>query len=296
MSETTVILDMEHQGMKGKVELDFLEWKETAIEIGFTDRVYDNAGTIRFDGKTANATITSQKAYAGALEDPAEYNQYFGSILNVFSSSYTFGWSPAPDQMIAYDEDYHDDKGYITGDPKEIEIKEIQAQIIREIADPRKSLVAGCSNGEIVRQCRQGGLDVYGFDVIQNLHEVAFPEVRDYLRVGSLTEIPFDRDDAFDTLIAVDVLEHIPERELPHMIEEWIRLDVRQLVLLINLNQFWYPGHITLRPLDWWADQWKEQYRLVRTVRRLESLPLVYSNSGLYNQQWTVWARVGSSQ
>ena len=80
------------------------------------------------------------------------------------------------------------------------------------------------------------------------------------------------------------------------MIEEWIRLDVRQLVLLINLNQFWYPGHITLRPLDWWADQWKEQYRLVCTVRRLQSLPLVYSNSGLYNQQWTVWERVTSDK
>ena len=294
MSETTVILDMEHQRMKGKVELDFLEWKDTAIEIGFTDKVYGNAGTIRFDGKTANATITSQKAYTGALEDPAEYNQYFGSILNVFSSSYTFGWSPAPEQMIAYDEDYHDDKGYIRGDPKETEIKEIQAQIIREIADPRKSVVAGCSNGELVRQCRRAGLDVYGFDVIPNLKEVAFPEVRDYLRVGSLTEIPFDQDDAFDTLIAVDVLEHTTERDLPRMIEEWLRLDVRQLVLLINLNQFWYPGHVTLRPLDWWADQWKEQYRLVRTVRRLESLPLVYSNSGLYNQQWTVWERVTS--
>ena len=73
---------------------------------------------IRFDGKTANATITSQKAYTGALEDPAEYSQYFGSMLNVFSSSYTFAWSPAPEQMIAYDEDYHDDKGDIRGDPK----------------------------------------------------------------------------------------------------------------------------------------------------------------------------------
>ena len=132
-------------------------------------------------------------------------------------------------------------------------IKEIQAQIIRDIADPRKSVVAGCPNGELVRQCRRADLDVYGFDVIPNLKEVAFPQVRDYLRVGSLTEISFDQDDAFDTLVAVDVLEHTTERDLPRMIEEWLRLDVRQLVLLINLKQFWYPGHVTLRPLDWWA-------------------------------------------
>ena len=67
---------------------------------------------------------------------------------------------PAPEQMIAYDEDYHDDKRYIRGDPKETEIKEIQAQIIREIAGPRKSVVAGCSNGELVRQCRWASPDV----------------------------------------------------------------------------------------------------------------------------------------
>lgn len=292
MSETTVIVDLEHQGTKGKVELNFLQWKDTAIEIAYRDRLYDNAGTIRFDGRTTGAKITSEKAYTGPLQDQSEYNQFFGSILGMFSASYTFGWSPPPDQVIDYDEKYHEQKGYLAGDPEEVAIKEVQARLIQEIANPRKSLVAGCSNGEIVRQCRRIGLDVYGFDVIPNLKDIAFPETREYLRVGSLTDIPFADDDGFDTLIAVDVLEHIPERDLPQMVQEWLRLDVRRLILLINLNEFWFPGHITLRPLDWWADQWKEQYRLVRTVGRLENLPLVYSNSGLYNQQWTVWERM----
>jgi len=63
-------------------------------------------------------------------------------------------------------------------------------------------------------------------------------------------------------------------------------------VLLINLNQFWFPGHITMRPLEWWADQWKSFFRLSSVTSRVESLPMIYSNAGLYNQQWTYWESV----
>ena len=74
-----------------------------------------------------------------------------------------------------------------------------------------------------------------------NLKEIAFEEVRDYVRYGSLTDIPYERADRFDTLVAIDVLEHIPERDVPRMVQEWVRLGIRKLVLLINLNQFSYP-------------------------------------------------------
>jgi hypothetical protein len=194
--------------------------------------------------------------------------------------------------MVTYDETYHRGNNYTDGDAREISIKEIQAQIIRELAEPEKCLVAGCSNGELVRQGRLQGLDIYGFDVIPNVKDIALPAMSDFLRMGSLTDIPFDSDDGFDTLVAVDVLEHIPERDLPLVVAEWQRLGFRKLVLLINLNQFWFPGHITLRPLDWWARQWRDQFKLVRTVGRIDRLPRTYSNDGRYNQQWTLWQSV----
>ena len=127
-------------------------------------------------------------------------------------------------------------------------------------------------------------MDAGGFDVIPNIREIAFPEIRDYVRCGSLTEIPFSSDDAFDTLVAIDVLEHIPERDLPLMVKEWCRIGVRQLVLLINLNQFWFPGHITLRPLSWWSNCFQPHFRLDATVSRFPHLDATYSNTGAYNQ------------
>src|SRR6185503_4145380 len=97
---------------------------------------------------------------------------------------------------------------YTQGDPNEIAIKSMQARIIAEFGG-RKCVIAGCSNGELVRQCRAAGLDAHGFDVIPNIKEIAFPEVRNYLKHGSLTSIPYSREDGFETLIAIDVLEHI---------------------------------------------------------------------------------------
>ena len=194
--------------------------------------------------------------------------------------------------MVTYDESYNRDNNYTEGDPVEIEIRTVQASLIKELANPGKCVIAGCSNGELVRRCRSEGIEAYGFDVIPNLNDIAFKEVRDYLRVGSLADIPYDASDRFDTLIAVDVLEQIPETEIPAMVEEWTRMGFGKLVFLINLNQFWFPGHITLRPLSWWGEQWKSCFRLSRTLRRNESLPKIYSNNGLYNQQWTLWERV----
>jgi len=288
---TTIAVDVTHNGKQGRVDLIFGEWQDSLIEITFRDRLYRNSGVIRFNGQNAGIIVQTSRPYTDGLEDPKQFNDYFGSIVGAFANAFTFGWSPAPDRMIVYDENYHEANQYIQGDPLEISIKKVQAKIVEELVGKGKCVVAGCSNGELVRQCRAIHIDAWGFDVIPRIEEIAFPEVRDYLRNGSLTEIPYAKSDGFETLIAIDVLEHIPERDIPRMVDQWIALGVRRLILLINLNQFWFPGHVTLRPLWWWQKQWQSQFRLVSTSSRFASQPVVYSNGGLYNQQWTLWER-----
>jgi hypothetical protein len=292
VSGTKVTLHVQDRDNQGEVHLDFQPWDGTEIPIRFQDDLHRRSGVLRLDGKTGTAVILPTRPYVGELANPAELGRYVSGWLQAFSSNFTFGWSPAPDQMPNYDAQYHADKNYIQGDALEIEIKSVQAQIIQELAHPKKCVIGGCSNGELVRRCLEAGIDCFGFDVIPNLEQISFPEVRGRLRHGSLTAIPFSPADAFDTLVAVDVLEHIPEREIPRMVEEWRRLDLRKLILLINLNQFWFPGHITMRPLEWWGEQWAAVFRLARVETRFEHLPLVYSNAGRYNQQWTYWERV----
>jgi hypothetical protein len=288
----TVVLESAYEGQRRQIELTFEEWRDAKIDIAFRDRLFRASGVIEFNGENGSSIVKTSRPYTGVLADPTKFQAYFRSLLTTFANSYTFGWSPAVREIPTYDADYHQSNNYIQGDSREVAIKAVQAQIIAESAAPLKCLIAGCSNGELVRQCCAIGLDAYGFDVIPNIEDIAFVEIRDRIRYGPLTAIPYTPEDAFDTLVAVDVLEHIPERDLPRMIEQWMLLGVRRLVLLINLNQFWFPGHITLRPLSWWAEQWKTQFKLVRTVAQFSHLAAVYSNTGHYNQQWTVWERL----
>jgi len=275
---------MTHNGNRGHVELTVEEWFGTRIKVAFRDRLYQNSGMIELDGKTGVSLVRTSRPY------PEPSADYLGPLLDLFSNYFRYGWSPVLEQMPRYDAEYHAANNYIQGDPTEIAIKQVQARIIEDLGEGGKCLVAGCSNGELVRQCRAIGLDAYGFDVIPDIEKIAFPEVRDYLRHGSLAAIPYSGEDGFDTLIAIDVLEHIPERDLPRMIDEWLRIGVQRLILLINLNQFWYPGHVTLRPLDWWINRFKPHFKHVTTLSRFEHLPIVYSNAGYYNQQWIVFS------
>jgi hypothetical protein len=292
MNDTTITLQVQYRNQSGEVHLDFQPWNGAEIPIHFKDDLHRRSGVLRLDGKTGNAAILPTRPYVGELSDPAELSGYVMGWLKAFAHNFTFGWSPSPDQMPKYDEQYHADNKYIQGDSVEIEIKTVQAQIIKQLAAPTKCLIGGCSNGELARRLLDAGVDCYGFDVIPNLEAISFPEVKGRLREGSLTAIPYSPSDGFDTLIAVDVLEHIPERDIPAMVAEWRRMNFKKLILLINLNQFWFPGHITLRPIEWWGEQWKDQFRLSRIESRFENLPLVYSNGGRYNQQWSFWEHI----
>src|SRR5712691_1353838 len=142
----SVALGITHQGSQGDIGLIFEECQGTRIEIAFRDRLYRNSGMIQFDGRNRRSIITTSRPYEGPLANPNEFKAYFNSILNTFAHPYTFGWSPEPDEMVTYDEAYHEANQYIQGDPKEIAIKEVQAKIILELAGPKKCVIAGCSN------------------------------------------------------------------------------------------------------------------------------------------------------
>jgi len=283
-------LNVAHRHRTGTFLMEFAPWDGNTITIDFHDGLYNNAGRIVFDAGTTAVSLNTLEPYRDQLADPAELTSYFLSILQPFINCYTFGWSPEKAEIITYDQTYH--ANFMKGKPEEVEIKKVQAQIIRELANPERCLVAGSSNGELVRRCLEIGIDARGFDVIPNIEDIAFPEARGRLRRGSLTNIPYSAEDGFDTLVSVDVLEHVPERDVPAMVAEFARMGFRRLLFLINLNQFWFPGHITLRPLTWWSDQWAAHFRHVKTVQQFPHLPPVYSNDGRYNQQWALWETI----
>jgi SAM-dependent methyltransferase len=63
-----------------------------------------------------------------------------------------------------------------------------------------KILDAGCGEGVLVEKYAQQGWDIIGVD--KNYSS-------EYVKEGSITELPFP-DNSFDTIMALDVLEHLP--------------------------------------------------------------------------------------
>lgn len=163
-----------------------------------------------------------------------------------------------------YNGDYHKRMNLAVEDDYEIRFKKFMLDQAVQLVPKGKVLDAGCSAGETVRQLRGRGYDAWGFDLCPDLNDIAYPEVRDVVRVGSVTNIPYDAIDGFDTLFALDLFEHIREDLVPQMVREFERLNVQYIVAHIALCEYQYPGHLTLRPMSWWDRQLAPCFRRIQ--------------------------------
>jgi 2-polyprenyl-3-methyl-5-hydroxy-6-metoxy-1,4-benzoquinol methylase len=77
-----------------------------------------------------------------------------------------------------------------------------------------KILDAGCGEGVLVEKYTGQGWSIVGVD--KNY-------ASEYVQEGSITELPF-QDQSFDTVMALDVLEHLQYREQPQAISELLRV------------------------------------------------------------------------
>ena len=80
-----------------------------------------------------------------------------------------------------------------------------------------KVLEIGFGNGNFLAFGREKGWDISGTEVNEALVRVAQDRGFSATHAGDLSSFP---DDAYDLIVAFDVLEHIPQDELPDMILE----------------------------------------------------------------------------
>lgn len=168
------------------------------------------------------------------------------------------------DEQLAqlYPGDYHLGSGYCDeASPVEKEVKGAIAELVVKAVQPKKVLDAGCAGGLLVRELRQRGVDAHGFDHCPDIASIAVPDAAPFVREGSVTAIPYGPEDGFDTLVCIDVFEHIPEDRVPLMVAEFERLGVKNLAVHISHTEIEHFGHITMRPLTWWDQQLGASFR-----------------------------------
>lgn len=241
------------RGARGRLRVRGGIWCGDECVFEFADTLFGMAGTARCNWRQAAPRLDVHTGDSSHQEARALLLQLSQLLLPFHSGA--FRQVTDADLAALYAGDYHRSQNYATNSESETRFKRSFVELLLQLVPPGKMVDAGCSAGEVVRQLRQHGVGAWGFDLCGDLAQIAYPEVRPFLRQGDVTAIPFDADDGIDTLLAFDLFEHVPEHRLDAMVAEFERLGVRRVIAHIALCEFQYAGHITLRPLRWWDDR-----------------------------------------
>jgi len=146
------------------------------------------------------------------------------------------------------------------------------AEIINAAFAPTTCLDIGCAKGDFVREMRGRGVRAFGTDLSSYSVAAATSAVRSLLCASSMAALPYT-DDAFDLVVAIEVLEHLPPEQVDEALDELWRV-ARQFVYITVQNTtaadpehfFADLTHSTMKPLAWWQDRFRRhRFHLVPT-------------------------------
>jgi len=138
----------------------------------------------------------------------------------------------------------------------------------------KRVLVIGCSHGKGVASLHKAGYDASGMDVATKAIETAL-RVRGnavcstppcFRQAALGMRLPWD-DGAFDVGVSSDVLEHVPEKDVPEGAREITRIVKNFLILRIaNFKEMGKNGerlgmgnlHVTVHGSQWWYTQFEK--------------------------------------
>lgn len=138
-----------------------------------------------------------------------------------------------------------------------------RALMIKIFFHPKNFLEVGCGTGRLVYWARKLGIDAWGIDISPYVLSQARPEILKYLKKEDASKnIPF-KDNSFDLVLSISLLEHIPEPKLTSVFRECQRVSKKIVLHKIFTKTIFQPPvddptHITIRPPGWWHRFFKE--------------------------------------
>lgn len=142
------------------------------------------------------------------------------------------------------------------------------AKHITDKFNPKTALDVGCAKGFLVKALVDLGIDAYGIDPSEYAVAEAPPDVKDKLTLGVAQSLPYP-DNKFDVVTCFDVLEHIPETDVPKVLSEMLRVTKDWLVLRLvtrEIDDDVDASHKTLHGKDWWHERIEKAGGMVQPV------------------------------
>lgn len=124
----------------------------------------------------------------------------------------------------------------------------IAEAIVREF-HPSTVLDAGCAMGFLVEALRKRGVEAWGIDISDYAISQVHDSVRDYCRVGSLTD-PIER--RYDLITCIEVIEHIPASEADTAIANLCAAS-DQLLLSSTPHDYGEATHFNVQAPEVWS-------------------------------------------
>jgi SAM-dependent methyltransferase len=114
---------------------------------------------------------------------------------------------------------------------------------------PRTVLDAGCAMGFLVEALRDRGVEAFGFDISGYALSRVRPDIAPFTWPASIVD-PLDRD--YDLIVCIEVLEHLPAREIDDALDNLCG-HAREVLFSSTPEDFREPSHFSVRPTSHWV-------------------------------------------
>lgn len=115
-------------------------------------------------------------------------------------------------------------------------------------------LDAGCGTGKLLRRLTDDGYDGRGVEVSDAAlsHYLSGLVEDGVVTRAGVENLPYE-EDMFDAVICLDVVEHLPRRDVPYAISELVRVANDYMVLSINVDNPYEYHHAMYTRQEWEA-------------------------------------------